>query len=106
MKRLLVVLFIVLASPVLVSVNITQQKSNSTSMVAYAGKTVAGGAYCTCGDPGCIVDPGECGGGHNTNSVTVANGRDTNTNQGSIDSASSVMLLAFALLILFRLGSR
>jgi len=74
-------------------------------MVAYAGKSVAGGNYCTCGDLGCIYDPGECG-GQNTNAATVASGRDTTTNNGSIDSGSSVMLLAFALLVLFRLGSK
>jgi hypothetical protein len=79
--------------------------SVNNSSIAYAGRVIHGGAYCTCGDPDCIYDPGECG-GQNTNAATVASGRDITTNNGSIDSASSVMLLAFALLILFRLGSK
>ena len=105
MKKLIVVSLLVLASPFMASVNKNQCANQSASMVAYAGRTIAGGAYCTCGDSSCIYDPGECG-GQNTNAATVASGRDTTTNNGSIDSASSVMLLAFALLILFRLGSK
>ncbi len=105
MKRIIVVSLLVLASPFMVSVDNNQAVKSSASMVAYAGRTSVGGYYCTCGDLGCIYDPGECG-GQNTNAATVASGRDTTTNKGSIDSASSVMLLAFALLILFRLGSK
>jgi hypothetical protein len=105
MKKLIVVSLLVLASPFMVSVDNNQTVKSSASMVAYAGRSSVGGYYCTCSEPNCIYDPGECG-GHNTNAATVASGRDTSINKGSIDSASSVMLLAFALLILFRLGSR
>jgi hypothetical protein len=33
---------------------------------AYAGRTMVGGYYCSCGQPNCIYDDGECD-GHNTN---------------------------------------
>jgi len=105
MKKLIVVSLLVLASPFMASVNKDQPATPSASMIAYAGRTIVGGYACGCGDPGCITEPGECG-GQNTNAATVASGRDTSTNKGSIDSASSVMLLAFALLILFRIGSK
>jgi hypothetical protein len=62
MKKLIVVSLLVLASPFMASVNNNQ----SASMVAYAGRTIVGGYYCTCGQPNCIYDPGECD-GHNTN---------------------------------------
>ena len=62
MKKLIVVSLLVLASPFMASVNNNQ----SASMVAYAGRTIVGGAYCTCGTPNCIYDDGECD-GHNTN---------------------------------------
>ena len=26
-----------------------------------AGRTQSGGKYCTCGEPDCITEPGECG---------------------------------------------
>ena len=58
MKRLIAVSLLIIALPLMASVN--------DSSVAYAGRTLVGGYYCTCGDSGCIVDPGECD-GHNTN---------------------------------------
>lgn len=107
MKRIIVVSLLVLASPFMVNVDNNQAVSSSAPMVAYAGRTNVGGYACTCGCPDCICDPGEtplnCGG---TNSATVAGGGDSITSKGSIDSGSSVILLAFALLILFRLGSK
>jgi len=105
MKKLIVVSLLVLASPFAAGVNNNQSANPSASMVAYAGRTMMGGYACGCNDPGCITEPGECS-GQNTNVATVASGRDTTTNKGSIDSASSVMLIAFALLMLFRLGSK
>jgi hypothetical protein len=59
MKRLIAVLLLIIALPFMASVN-------SNQSVAYAGRTLMGGAYCTCGEPNCIYDPGECD-GHNTN---------------------------------------
>jgi hypothetical protein len=92
-------MFIVLASPLMVSVSNQQPTSPSASMVAYAGRTVAGGAYCDCGSPDCITEPGECG---NSNSATVASGGDSTTSATSIDSGAGVMMLAFMLLLWMR----
>ena len=105
MKKLIIVSLLVLAAPFAAGVNNNQSVSQSASMVAYAGRTMVGGYACGCGEPDCITEPGECGGQSN-HAATVASGRDTSTNAGSIDSASSVMLLAFTLLVLFRLGSK
>ena len=105
MKKLIIASLLVLAAPFAAGVNDNQPVSQSASMVAYAGRTIVGGYACGCGDPGCITEPGECGGQSNQ-AATVASGRDTSTNAGPIDSGSSVILLAFTLLILFRLGSR
>jgi hypothetical protein len=102
MKRLLCVMFIVLASPLMVNVSNNQTTGPSASMVAYAGRTVMGGAYCTCGDPDCITEPGECG---NSYSATVASGGDSTTSATSIDSGG-VMLLAFILLLWMRFGGK
>ena len=66
MKRFIAVSFLVLALPFLVSIDNKQAVNSSATMVAYAGRTIMGNNYCTCGDPGCIYDPGECD-GHNTN---------------------------------------
>jgi hypothetical protein len=96
-------MFIVLASPLMVSVNNHQDTSPSASMVAYAGRTVAGGTFCTCGDPDCVTEPGECGNNH---SATVASGGDTTTSATSIDSGAGVMLLAFVLLLWMRFGGK
>jgi hypothetical protein len=103
MKRLLCVMFIVLASPLMVIVNSHQPASPSASMVAYAGRTLMGGAYCDCGSPECITEPGECG---NSNSATVASGGDTTTSATSIDSGTGVMMLAFILLLWMRFGGK
>ena len=59
MKRLVAVSLLLIALPLMASVN-------SNQSAVYAGRASVGGAYCTCGDPGCILDPGECD-GHNTN---------------------------------------
>jgi hypothetical protein len=103
MKRLLCVMFIVLASPLMVSVSNHLYTSPSASMVAYAGRTLAGGAYCDCGTSDCITEPGECG---NSNSATVASGGDTTTSARLIDSGTGVMMLAFILLLWMRFGSK
>ena len=58
MKRFIAVSLLIIALPFMASVN--------SSPVAYAGHIPMGGAYCTCGEPACILDPGECD-GHNTN---------------------------------------
>ena len=59
MKRLIAVSLLIIALPFMASVN-------SNQSAAYAGRTIMGGYYCTCGDSGCLFDPGECD-GHNTN---------------------------------------
>ena len=59
MKRFIAVLLLIIALPLMASVN-------SNQSTAYAGRIFAGGAYCTCGTPNCIYDDGECD-GHNTN---------------------------------------
>jgi hypothetical protein len=96
-------MFIVLASPLMVSVSNHPHTSQSASMIAYAGRTVAGGGYCDCGTPNCITEPGECG---NSNSATVASGGDTTTSATSIDSGAGVMMLAFILLLWMRFGGK
>ena len=58
MKRLIAVSLLIIALPFMASVN--------SPSVAYAGRVSMGGAYCTCGQPNCIYDDGECD-GHNTN---------------------------------------
>src|ERR1044071_8692716 len=58
MKRLIAVSLLIIALPFMASMN--------NSSVAYAGRVIHGGAYCTCGDSDCLYDPGECD-GHNTN---------------------------------------
>ena len=101
MKRIISVSLLVLALPFLVSVDNKQAVNSPAPMVAYAGRTIIGNNYCTCGDSGCILDPGECD-GHNTNSVPVASGGDSSTTKGGMDSPSSVMLIAVALILLLR----
>jgi hypothetical protein len=96
-------MFIVLASPLMVSINNHRPIGPSASMLAYAGRTVMGGGYCDCGTPDCITEPGECG---NSNSATVAGGGDTTTSTTSIDSGAGVMMLAFILLLWMRFGSK
>ena len=59
MKRLIAVSLLIIALPLMASVN-------SNQSVTYAGRISVGGAYCTCGEPNCIYDDGECD-GHNTN---------------------------------------
>ena len=87
----------------MVSIGNHQPTGPSASMVAYAGRTLAGGTYCTCGDPDCIIEPGECG---DNNSATVASGGDTTTPGTPIDSGVGVMLLAFTLLLWMRFGGK
>ncbi|MGA9769683.1 MAG: hypothetical protein WBV94_11625 [Blastocatellia bacterium] len=59
MKRLIAVSLLIIALPLMASVN-------SNQSAVYAGRILVGGAYCTCGTPNCIYDEGECD-GHNTN---------------------------------------
>jgi hypothetical protein len=79
MKRLLPVLLLMLC----------------LSFPAFAGHTVAGGAWCDCGTPGCIEDyPGECG----------RSGQSA-TQQGKApsDSTAELGILIVALLFWLRL---
>ena len=105
MKRFIAVSFLVLALPFLVSIDNKQAVNSSATMVAYAGRTIMGNNYCTCGDSDCIVDPGECF-VQDHNSVSVASGGDSSTTKGSMDSPSSVMLIAVALIMLLRFSVR
>ena len=59
MKRFIVVSLLIIALPLMASVN-------SNQSTVYAGRILAGGGFCTCGTPNCIYDEGECD-GHNTN---------------------------------------
>jgi hypothetical protein len=59
MKRLFVVLFIICALPVFGALSVHSSRE-AQAFVALAGRSTAGGAYCTCGDPNCVYDPGEC----------------------------------------------
>jgi hypothetical protein len=60
MRRFIAVSLLIIALPLMASVN-------SNQSAVYAGHISAGGAFCTCDQPGCIPDyPGECD-GHNTN---------------------------------------
>ena len=101
MKRFISVSLLVLALPFLVSVDSKQAVNSSAPMVAYAGRTPLNGAYYTCGYPGCILDPGECD-GQFIDVETAASGGDSSITKGRMDSPSSVMLIAVALIMLLR----
>lgn len=68
---------------------------NRESYSAYAGHTIITGAYCTCGDAGCIYDPGECG----DTGFTSPGEAETD----GLDFGSSTMLLLAAMVIVYRL---
>jgi hypothetical protein len=78
MKRLLPVLLLMLC----------------LSFPAFAGHTVAGGAYCECGTPGCIEDyPGECG----------RSGQSATQDNTPKDVSSELGIVIVALLLWLRL---
>ncbi len=67
-------------------------------MTAYAGRTLMGGYYCTCGDAGCIYDPGECGDGNRT---AAPKG---NTKESSNDLSGIAAILLVLVLLGYRIG--
>jgi hypothetical protein len=73
----------------------------SGSFYAQAGHTVINGVYtpCTCGYPGCILEPGECGDGQRM----IPTKPKGETKPGSADFTSSIMLILFALFVASRI---
>lgn len=90
MKKLVCVLFITLALPVFGA--LTVERSNHASpFVAYAGRSTVGGGACSCGDPDCITEPGEC---PRTNGAT------------SDDGGAGLLLMLFAVGFALRIVMR
>ncbi len=71
----------------------------NNNFTAYAGHSIANGAWCQCGCTACICDPGETPGAC-TNSV--APNPDTKAKSGSVDLQG----IGFLLLVLSLLGYR
>jgi hypothetical protein len=63
---------------------------------------VLGGAYCTCGDPDCITNPGECG-----NVNTAVSGKD-NQSESAVDAPNFDIGMGglFILIALFMIATR
>ena len=64
---------------------------------AFAGHTNPGGYYCTCGQPNCITEPGECGDG---NLVTAPKLES----EPKSDYSSGILLILVAFLVVTRIN--
>jgi hypothetical protein len=69
----------------------------SSNFSAYAGHTIANGAYCTCGCSGCMCDSGEAL--FECNSMTTAEAKTIDEN---VD-LSGMMILLVAIYMLYRI---
>ena len=106
MKRILACLFIMAALPLLASS--AHNSSAPFASVAIAGHVIGGTAWCECGSPNCVCDPGETPGGH-TN-VRKPDGKTVTEDASpvgassttSLDFDSSALIMALAFLIWMR----
>jgi len=62
------------------------------SLPALGGHTQAGGAYCTCGDAGCILDPGEC-----SDHGRIATPKELKSDGNNLSGIAAILLLMLIL---------
>jgi hypothetical protein len=105
-KRLVIAAVCILALPLLFSSSQNEKLTNPApfSTVALAGHTTLG-AWCECGGPGCLCDPGEIGGSSKP-APAKGSSKGKGVNQGSapeVDVASGLLTLALAFLFWLRM---
>jgi hypothetical protein len=103
MKRILACLFLIVVLPLANSASSSRNGPMPFASVALAGHT-NGSAWCECGAPGCICDPGELQGLRSAalTPTQPVNPVDRN-GTSSADLGSGMLAFALALLLWFRM---
>lgn len=108
-KRFLLAAVCILSLPMWFSPSHGAKLNNSApfATVAVAGHVLSGNAYCACGTPACVCDPGESATTSNSSqSPTTASDGTAQSDNGvdtGVDPGAGVMLLTLALLFGLRL---